>query len=168
MEKILKKILMKYFVFKLQEDWKDELKKIPEDRLKKWMDEDLFIKMNQNAENLVDQFITDTGSTWDNEIWMDINDFVNDYNEELENIQEKEEEYWDTDDDDYESKEIVLMHCQEMDTECNCDHADIHPFGIGCNTGCQYTEHTACVRYNEERTELNDDVPDEIVETGGI
>ena len=45
MEKILKKIVMKYFVHKIQEDWKDELKKIPEDRLKKWMDDELFIKM---------------------------------------------------------------------------------------------------------------------------
>ena len=185
---------MKYFVHKIQEDWKDELKKIPEDRLKKWMDDELFIKMGEIAQNAVEQFIVDIDSSWDNEAWMDINDFVNDYAEELEKLEaeeevEPEDEYlWAADDENEEGEEgfyyhkswfeeydeneedeeVILMHCPDVLSGCNCDHAEVHPFGIGCNTGCNVSYHTVCVRHNEEQTEYNDDVPDEIAETGGL
>lgn len=165
MEKILKKLIMKYFVFKLQEDWREDLKKIPEERLKKWMDEELFVKMTEQVEALSQGFIDEACTTWDNEVWMDINDFVTEYNEELEKIiedQDVPEEYWDTEDGDAEdeSKEVVLMHCIDANPECNCDHQDIHPHNIGCDTGCVYQAHNSCIVYAEEQTELSGDVPE--------
>jgi len=175
MEKILKKMIMKYFVFKLQEDWREELKKIPEELLKKWMDDDLFVKMKEQAESLASGFIDEATTTWDNELWMDINDFVSDYNEELEKIQEDQdvpEEYWDTEDgdaeDEDEGKEVVLMHCLDANPACNCDHMDIHPHSIGCDTGCVYQQHSSCVVYAEDTGEEWTDIPDEITQTGGL
>jgi len=122
MEKILKKMMMKYFVFKLQEDWREELKKIPEEHLKQWMDEDLFVKMEEQAESLASGFIDEATTTWDNELWMDINDFVSDYNEELEKIQEDQdvpEEYWDTEDGDAEEdiSDIPSNDCGHLTIE---------------------------------------------------
>jgi hypothetical protein len=77
MDKILEKLFTKYFIFKIQEDWKNELRKIPEELLKKWMDDELFVKIKSECENLAADVVSDVDRKWDNEIWMDINDFVN-------------------------------------------------------------------------------------------
>jgi hypothetical protein len=179
MDKILEKLFTKYFIFKIQEDWKEELKKIPEELLKKWMDDELFVKIEAECQSLAADTISDVDRKWDNQIWMDINDFVNEYqtDQELaeeEKEKEKEEDYWDSDDDEPgvytydDDKEVKLMYCTDADVKCDCDHADPHPYSAGCICGCVYTSHCRCEPYTEQTTELNDDVPDEIVETGGI
>jgi len=181
MDKILEKLFTKYFIFKIQEDWKNELRKIPEELLKKWMDDELFVKIKSECENLAADVVSDVDRKWDNEIWMDINDFVNEYDTDQEIASEAEEQkqeqeqedYWGTDDDD--DTELKLMYCPDADINCDCDHADPHPYTIGCNHGCVYTEHFSCEPYieKEKETELNDDIPDgpipdEIAETGGL
>lgn len=191
MDKILEKLFTKYFIFKIQEDWKSELRKIPEELLKKWMDDELFVKIKSECENLAADVVSDVDRKWDNEIWMDINDFVNEYDTDQEiaeeQIAEEEEqaaeEYWDTDDDDPrvytyddadDNTEVKLMYCPDASKEtCDCDHADPHPYTTGCNHGCVYSHHLQCEPYLATNTELNDDIPDgpipdEIAETGGL
>lgn len=189
MDKILEKLFTKYFIYKVQVDWKDELKKIPEELLKKWMDDELFVKIKSECENMAADVISDIDRKWDNEIWMDINDFVNEYNTDLEIAEEakaeKGEDYWDSEDeedlspfmDDKNdvdvSTEVKLMYCPEADVTCDCDHQDPHLCTAGCFTGCLYEDHDKCGPYIEQDQEekslvTDDDVPDEIVETGGL
>ena len=179
MDKILEKLFTKYFIFKVQTEWKEELKKIPEELLKKWMDDELFVKIQAECENLAADVISDIDRKWDNELWMDINDFVNEYQTDLELAEEaeaeKEEDYWDTDDEDpaddfgeddpdqYNfpvvkdlSGEVKLMYCTDADVTCDCDHAEPHPYSAGCTCGCVYTQHYSCEPYIEKETETED------------
>ena len=173
MDKILKKLFTKYYIFKVQTEWKDELKKIPEKDLKLWMDNDLFIKIKELSESLADDVIRDADLKWDNDLWMDINDFVNEQADTLEEKNADDDEYWNTEDDDKptdEPEEVQLMICPEADVTCDCDHSEIHPHTIGCETGCQYSQHFSCDKYDEEDEipPAPEPVPDEIVETGGV
>jgi len=183
MDKILEKLFTKYFIFKVQTEWKEELKKIPEELLKKWMDDELFVKIQAECENLASDVISDIDRKWDNELWMDINDFVNEYQTDLELAEEaeaeKEEDYWDTDDEDpaddfgeddpdqYNfpvvkdlSGEVKLMYCTDADVTCDCDHAEPHPYSAGCTCGCVYTQHYRCEPYIEKEAEDQEDQED--------
>jgi len=184
MDAILNKLFKKYFVFKISEDWKDELKKIPEELLKDWMDNDLFKKIDEYSLELVSSVIGDAEDKWNNEIWMDINEFVNEYELQQEIAQEKldaendPEESWftddddtdddDTDDDDDDTDKDQKMYCPDVDPNCNCEHSDIHEQSSGCFCGCAYATHTACLPYKHKPMEGYSKVPDEITETGGL
>lgn len=173
MNKILEKLFTKYFVFKIQEDWKEELKKIPEQTLKKWMDEELFVKINNVSESLAADVVSDCSSKWDNEIWMDINDWVNDYNsgedeDELGyDVPGIPEDYWDSE-DEKNPLEGLMMICPEKQEPCgeNCDHAEPHQYESGCETGCGFSStHIKCAIQEDVTDEK---VPDEITETGEL
>ena len=138
------------------------------------MDDELFVKIKEEVANIAADIISDVDRKWDDTLWMDINDFVNEQADKLEESDDADaDDYWDTVDDDepeVESKEVLLMMCPEADVNCDCDHAEIHPHTIGCETGCQYSEHNRCEKYNEEDEvpPAPEPVPDEIVETGGL
>lgn len=170
MEQILKKLFKKYFIFKITEDWKDELKKIPEELLKTWMDDELFKKIDHECECLASEVAVDADRKWDDDLWMEINDFVNNYELEQENANDTDDDdYWDTDGElgqeaQEEINDLQWMECLDKDENCACDHADVHIYGDGCDTGCAYADHTHCVQYKEKE----ENVPDEIQETGGL
>lgn len=168
MKDILEKIFEKYFIHMIQKDWKDELKPIPEETLKPWMDDSLIGFIKNSCSEVFTEVEEELKRKYEHEIWIEINDFINEYNEkkeEAEQAEEPDEDEWDTGGDELEDD---MMICTESTTECVdgefiCDHAEAHDHGPGCDTGCGHVPvHAACEKIEQEK------VPDEITETGGV
>ncbi len=185
MKEILVKLFEKYFIHKIQEDWKEELKKIPEDRLRKWMDETLIEEVKTACTEIYDDIETNMETKYSYELWMSINDYVNEEADELAKEEEQEEppDEWDVEDDD-NPMEGVMMVCPEKGVGCDdtCDHSVPHTYDeIGCESGCGFTtDHIKCevhdhsdenVRDTEDQiseTQKGLPTPNEIIESGAV
>ena len=191
LKEILESIFEKYFIHKIQVDWKDELKKIPEEILKEWMDEELLGQVRRGSTEVFETVKDEMERKYDFGIYMEVSDFVDDYKTKLEEVEneqaEEEEDEWDVDGEDAMIGEKMI--CPEATPECSegdkpCTHAEIHDYDKDCNDGCDFIpQHIQCNQVSEHHTEeeisefqkgdhsekqVPTRVPDEIVETGGV
>jgi hypothetical protein len=164
MDKILLKLFKKYFVFEIQKEWKDELKKVDETDLKKWMDDELLSKMDYVAEDLLKEVKEKMKDKWEYELYYDINNFVEDWKDKQKEEVEEETDEWSTDThiDDGET----MLICPDADENCSeCDHQKPHLYNSECDTECDISD----IRKKCEVWELEEEsLEQEVKETGGV
>ena len=176
MDKILLKLFKKYFIFKIQEDWKNELKEVDEEELKKWMDEELLLKMDTASEGVLEKLKEELMEKWEYELYYDISNFIEDWKEHKKQAEEKADQ-WNTDDNLDDGKTMLICHDRdESALVCKeCVHVEPHLYEESCDTLCGDSNNRKCEPYEAEieeqdnYTEQNEAaVPDEIAETGGL
>lgn len=170
MEQILKKLFKKYYIYKIQTDWKEALKLIPEKDLKNWMDNELFKEIDECVDFLSAEVLADVEKKYDDHIWMEINDFSTKWEEAREAEEDKRsDDFWSADDEDewpQDPSESSTMCCPVADEHCDCGHELPHVYSTGCVVGCPYSEEIKCVCVDKPKEVP--EVPESIQETGGL
>jgi hypothetical protein len=163
MDKILLKLFKKYFIFKIQDDWKDELKEISEEELKKWMDEELLLHMDNASMEVLEELKEKLKDKWEYILWYEISNFVEDWKHKKIETKEKKDE-WNTETNINDGKTMLI--CPDADENCSeCDHQKPHLYNSGCDTECDISD----IRKKCEVWELEEkSLEDEIKEAGGI
>jgi hypothetical protein len=163
MNKILLKLFKKYFIFKIQSEWKEELKEIDEVKLKKWMDDELLLKIDISSKEILEKLREEIKDKWEYILWYDINNFIEDCKEEKEKEKEKEDE-WNTETNIDDGKTMLI--CPDADENCSeCDHQKPHLYNSECDTECDISD----IRKKCEVWELEEEsLEQEVKETGGV
>jgi hypothetical protein len=163
MDKILLKLFKKYFIFKIQDDWKDELKEISEEELKKWMDEELLLHMDNASMEVLEELKEKLKDKWEYILWYEISNFVEDWKHKKIETKEKKDE-WNTEININDEKTMLI--CPDADENCSeCDHQKPHLYNSECDTECDISD----IRKKCEVWELEEkSLEDEIKEAGGI
>lgn len=82
MEKILRKLFEKYLIHKTKEIYKDDLKKIDKEKVKKWMDDKFMSDIDYSVNNLITDFFEEIEREWNYNLKYEVDNFIDEAEKE--------------------------------------------------------------------------------------